>query len=178
VSLNWKKLTLKELAIIVSEKLESKRIYAVLVGGACVSIYSNNKYQSINLDYISPDSIEDIEKAMSELGFLRSNDYRHFERADCPFFVEFPPGPVAIGEEVDIKRYNTIKKLKLLTPTDSVKDRLAAFYHWNDVQSLEQALMVTRAQKIDLNEIKKWSKGEKALDKYERFESLLNRKLK
>ena len=67
------------------------------------------------------------------------------------------------------------KKLKLFTPTDSVKDRLAAFYHWNDIQSLDQALMVAKEQNIDLIEIKKWSKGEKSIEKFERFQSLLKK---
>jgi len=174
MSIKWEKLILREMAIIVGEKLESKGIYAVLVGGACVSIYSNNKYQSLDLDFVSPDPGEDIEKAMIELGFKRTTDYRHFEREDCPFFVEFPPGPVSIGGEVDIKRYNTIKKLKLFTPTDSVKDRLSAFYHWDDVQSLEQALMVAKAQKINLNEVKRWSEAEKFLDKFKRFQIAAN----
>lgn len=30
----------------------------------------------------------------------------------------------------------------MLTATDSVKDRLASFYHWNDHQSLEQAILI------------------------------------
>jgi hypothetical protein len=43
-----------------------------------------------------------------------------------------------------IEGYNLIEfetgVLKLLTPTDSVKDRLAANYHWEDRQSLEQGI--------------------------------------
>ena len=34
-----------------------------------------------------------------------------------------------------------------MTPTDSVKDRLAAYYHWNDQQALEQAIMVAGVTK-------------------------------
>ena len=39
----------------------------------------------------------------------------------------------------ELKKRNKI--LKLLSPTDCVKDRLAAYYHWNDRQSLEQAIL-------------------------------------
>lgn len=90
--------------------------------------------------------------------------------------VEFPPSPVSIGNEVPITKFNRIKSLKLFTPTDSVKDRLAAFYHWNDLQSLDQALMVAKAQKVNLEEIKRWSKGEWATEKHKRFLDLLKAK--
>ena len=36
------------------------------------------------------------------------------------------------------QRKTAAGKLRLLSPTDRVKDRLAAFFHWNDRQSLEQ----------------------------------------
>ena len=47
--------------------------------------------------------------------------------------------------------------LNLLSPTDCVKDRLAAYYHWNDLQCLEQALTVTEHREIDFNEVRRWS---------------------
>ncbi|MDF1527072.1 MAG: hypothetical protein P1S59_12500 [bacterium] len=36
--------------------LENKGIRVVLTGGSCVSIYSNNKYQSMDLDLVEGDS--------------------------------------------------------------------------------------------------------------------------
>jgi hypothetical protein len=59
--------------------------------------------------------------------------------------------------------------ITLLTPTDSVKDRLAAYYHWNDPQALEQALMLAKAQKINLKEVKRWSEKEGHKEKYNVF---------
>ncbi len=47
--------------------------------------------------------------------------------------------------------------INLLRPTDSVKDRLSSFYHWNDKQGLAQAVAICLEQKINLNEIEKWS---------------------
>ncbi|MDI6740798.1 MAG: hypothetical protein QME74_10605 [Candidatus Edwardsbacteria bacterium] len=41
-------------------------------------------------------------------------------------------------------------RLHLLSPTDCVKDRLAAYFHWNDRQSLEQAGLVADNRKIDI----------------------------
>jgi hypothetical protein len=57
-------------------------------------------------------------------------------------------------------------KLGLLTATDSVRDRLAAFYFWGDLQALEQAILVARNNDIDLDVVKKWSKKEGELDKF------------
>ncbi len=48
-------------------------------------------------------------------------------------------------------------ELKLLTPTDCVRDRLCAYYYWNDLQTLEQAVMVSKKHKVDLEIIKQWS---------------------
>ena len=59
--------------------------------------------------------------------------------------------------------------LKLLSPTDCVKDRLAAYYHWNDRPSLEQAVLVCQNQSVDLDEVERWSKSEGKGDKFKLF---------
>jgi hypothetical protein len=38
-----------------------------------------------------------------------------------------------------------------------VKDRLAAYYFWNDQQSLAQAILVAKSARINMSEIKRWS---------------------
>jgi hypothetical protein len=171
VKINWDRIKIKELAAIVSEKLREKDIDAILVGGACVSIYTTNKYASFDLDFVSHALLKNITQTLSELGFKRESS-RYFIRADCPFFIEFVSPPAAIGNEpVTVKkemktRFGTII---LLSPTDCVKDRLAAFYHWNDPQALEQAVMVAKAQKINLKEVKFWSEREGHKEKYAVF---------
>jgi hypothetical protein len=104
---------------------------------------------------------------------------RHFERRGCPFFIEFVAPPPAIGSE-PVKKIKRLKTkagtIMLLTPTDSVKDRLAAYYHWNDLQAFEQAIMVARAQRIHLGEVKRWSIKEGHEEKYHKFISEMRRK--
>ena len=56
--------------------------------------------------------------------------------------------------------------LRIISPTDCVKDRLAGYYHWNDLQCLEQASLVAEAIKIDLEEIERWSKVEGKLGEF------------
>ena len=176
IKADLKKIKLKELADLVSKELSNNNISAVLVGGACVSIYSMNKYQSLDLDYVSPDSTEIIEKVLRGLGFIRKGKFRHYVNDKCPFYIEFPPGPVAIGNEFPITQFNKIKSIVLLNPTDCVKDRLAAFFYWDDEQSLKQALLVAAAQKVAIKEIKRWSINEQNEEKYNRFIYLLTKR--
>ncbi len=171
MKVDWKKIDIRTLAALVCEKLKKKGIDSLLVGGACVSIYTRNRYMSYDLDFVSHAPLKEIAPALEELGFTRESS-RHFIRKDCPLFVEFVSPPAAIGAEPvketeDIKtKYGTVL---LFTPTDCVKDRLAAFYHWNDPQSLEQALMVAKAQKVNIKEIRRWSVKEGFENKYEVF---------
>jgi hypothetical protein len=162
--------TLKELAFIVGKALKDCSIDAVLVGGAVVSIYSDNKYESSDLDFISSDSVKSIEDALAKIGFKKNG--RYFEHDDTEFFVEFPPSPVSIGNHI-VKEFNVLENekgsLKLLPPTYSVMDRLAGFYFWNDWQSLDQAILIAKCQKIDFSKIKQWSQEEGELEKYEMF---------
>ncbi len=173
MKINWKKISITKLALHVSAELKKNNIDAVLVGGACVSIYTNNRYSSLDLDFVSGFSLKKLNPVMKKLGFRQNG--RYFERPDCPLVVEFPPPPVSIGNEIPIKKFKKIKTLTLFTPTDCVKDRLAAFYHWNDPQSLQQALMVAKAQPIDLINIAGWSVKEGSAEKFKRFKSLLNK---
>lgn len=45
--------TLKDVALIVCKALKDEGIEAVLSGGAVVSIYSENRYMSLDLDFIA-----------------------------------------------------------------------------------------------------------------------------
>jgi hypothetical protein len=102
-------------------------------------------------------------------------------RKDCPFFIEFVSPPAAIGREPIKDTHELTTKfgnLILLTPTDCVKDRLAAFFHWNDPQSLEQALMVAQSQDIDMKEVKRWALKEGYPDKYKVFSDSMKSQMK
>lgn len=63
----------------------------------------------------------------------------------------------------------------MLAPTDCVKDRLAAFFHWNDKQGLEQALLVAIASPIDINDVIRWANIEGHNQKLQLFLDELQR---
>ena len=87
-------------------------------------------------------------------------------------------GPLTVGDErvYRVETRNTgAGRLRLLTPTDCVKDRLAAFFYWNDTMALEQALLVATEQPIDIADLRRWAKAEGEADKLAAFEEALGR---
>ena len=172
---NWAQLRLQDLAIVVSEHLHSRQIEVILVGGACVTIYSANQYISGDLDFITYDDMRRVKEALHEIGFER-HKHRYFTRPDCPFFIEFVSPPIAIGNE-PVRRFQTLETkqgtLRFLTPVDCVKDRLSAYFHWNDTESLEQAILVARQQRLSLRGIRDWAVREGQREKFEVFRDKL-----
>lgn len=163
-----------EIAALVQTQLENNGIKVVLSGGAVVAYYSKNIYVSKDLDLVNVHFAKrrDIKKTMEEIGFFEID--RFFKHPESEFYVEFPPGPLSIGSSpvIEIREVEfPMGRLRLLTPSDCIKDRLAAFFHWNDLQSLEQALLVAQHQKINLSEIEEWSNKEGMLEKYQVFVS-------
>jgi hypothetical protein len=168
--IDWKNITLKELAGYVSEGLRKRGIETILVGGACVTIYSENRYQSYDLDYVTYEDMRKVKKALLEMEFTEKA--RYFQHEGCPWFVEFVSPPAAVGNEY-VRNFGSVEtrfgRIKLLRPEDSVKDRLGAYYHWNDRQGLEQAINVCLDQDINLAEVESWSLSEGNPGKYIMF---------
>ncbi|MBX9692242.1 MAG: hypothetical protein K2Z81_07660 [Cyanobacteria bacterium] len=173
--IDWENISLKELAGYVSEELRKRGIETILVGGACVTIYSENRYQSYDLDYVTYEDMRKVKKALLEIGFVEKA--RYFQHPECPWFVEFVSPPAAVGNEY-VRDFSSIEtrfgKIKLLRPVDSLKDRLGAYYHWNDWQGLEQAINICLEQDIDFSEVERWSSSEGHSSKYTKFLQQLN----
>lgn len=168
-------LTAAEVAAVVSEALESAGLDAVLSGGSVVTIYSYNEYESFDLDFVTNERMDQLAKVMKSLGFNRASG-RHFEHPRSRYYVEFPAGPLAVGDQPvrETARLPTsLGSIRILTPTQCVMDRLAAFYHWSDRQGLDQALMVARLHDIDREAIKEWSIREGRVAEFDEFARLL-----
>lgn len=92
-----------------------------------------------------------------------------------PWFIEFVSPPVAIGRET-VSDFSNVDMatgtVRMLSPLDCIKDRLPAYYHWNDLQSLDQALDVAaEILPLDLDQIERWSIKEGQSKKYSEFAS-------
>jgi hypothetical protein len=169
--------TLGDVAAIVSSSLEHAGIAAALSGGAAVSIYSNNEYQSKDLDFVTAALIADLSPVLTELGFVHTGAPRmsQFSHPLVEWFVEFPPTPISFGHlYVTHEQCATIElpagTLRIVTPTQSVMDRLAAAIAWKDAQSREQAILVAVNNEINWKDLRVWFKNEGEPDvEFERF---------
>ena len=101
--------------------------------------------------------------------YLRSYD-RIFK--SC---VEFPPGPLSLGEDYRITPAEIEVEgqvLKLLSPTDCVKDRLASYIHWGVRDCFDQAVLVARRQagQVDWKAVRAWCAHEGSAATFEKLE--------
>lgn len=171
------KSTLDEVAAIVSDALEKAGITATLSGGSAVTIYTQNEYLSRDLDFVTAAQIADLEPVMNELGFERTGNPRlsAFDHPLIDWYVEFPPSPLSFGNlYVDAKDCTTIKlpvgNLRIITPTQSVMDRLAHVYAWDEQQTRDQAIMVASCHEIDWDALQQWFANEGVNEReFERF---------
>lgn len=169
-------MTIGELAAYICSQLKTNGISTTLTGGGCVSIYTSGEYVSYDLDFVENISAgrRKLKRALKEIGFIEIN--RHFSHPETKFFLEFPSGPLAVGNEppkaVVQLRFDT-GILNILSATDCIKDRLAAYFHWDDQQCLKQAIQVARQNKIDLKEITRWATKEGYEEKVQTFKQRL-----
>jgi len=100
-------------------------------------------------------------EALAGLGFSEHGGI--YEHANSEFTLQFPPGRLAVGSDI-ISSFETYQRgeftLHVLSRTDSVRDRLAGFYHWDDRSGLRVALDVAMGGPIDLETIERWSMQE------------------
>lgn len=167
---------LEEVAALVCSTLDHHGISVVLSGGSVVSIYSNAEYVSYDLDFIPIGLARRVDRAMESLGFVKQQ--RYWRHPTSQYWVEFPTGPVAIGEETirDFAEHETATGvLRLLHPTECVMDRLTWYFHSADAQCLEQAVRVATLQPVDLARIERWALGERphGAERFREFERRL-----
>lgn len=154
---NFKEMNNLEIVSFICQELLDIGVKTTLSGGFCVEIYSFGEYTSMDIDLIDQSMFKhkEIKKKMLELGFVEEG--KHFRHPDMQYTVEFPVSPLAIGQEL-VKEISEIETeygvLRLITPTDSVKDRLAAYFFWNDERSLEQAILVALKNDIDFENVR------------------------
>ena len=175
---DWKTCTEEKFWKYVAWHLKARGIETVLVGGGVVAIYTAGIYRSGDIDLV-PNDLHRIKipAVLKEIGFQRVG--RHFKHGHCEhIFVEFPSGPVSLGDDYNIEPAEMEVDglfLKLLSPTDCVKDRLASFIHWKVRDCFDQAVLVAREQKVNLSQIEEWCINEGSPKTYREFDAALNR---
>jgi hypothetical protein len=159
--------TLEDVCFAVSSALDKHSITGVLTGGSAATIYAPDVYTSYDADFVLTSYPERsrLEQALAEVGYVRSVVAGMYEHPRTVYTLDFPRGPLAVGGDY-IHETATLERgdlrLRLLTATDCVRDRLAAFYYWNDYTSLNAAVGVTRAHRhrIDFDVLQAWTERE------------------
>ncbi len=170
---NWKNCTEEELWKYVAYYLAVAGIESVLVGGAVVAVYSKGAYKSGDLDFIVGKlELEKVQSVLEKIGFQKIRG-RHYEHPECQhMIIEFPPGPLSIGDDYKIRPAAVTvegKKIKIFSPTDCIRDRLASYIHFNAKECLEQAILVARVQSFDSEKVRSWCVEEGAREVYEKL---------
>ena len=166
------------MALAVGRALAGQGIQAILTGGACASIHAAGRYLSKDLDFVLTGrvALADLDRAMALVGFAReANRYVH---PTSDFWVEFPRGPLAVGADLDVEVIewrDRAGSTLALSPTDSCRDRLAAYFHWNDRQSFEVAVAIASRHRVDLERIRRWSRSDGHAARFEEFRHELAR---
>jgi hypothetical protein len=137
-------------------------------------------YHSEDVDFVlqSAPSQRELDDAMATVDFRRRRDQYFHPRTR--FFVEFPSGPLGIGRDLAVKPVRrrigaSASAIRVLSATDSCRDRLAGFYHWNDRQSLDAAVHIALRNRVDMKKIRTWSATEGAAEGFLAFSRELAR---
>jgi len=163
--------TLVDVAFAICTALDRAGVRAVLVGVSAATFYAG-AYQSYDIDFVLTSNPlgAKTREAVEALGFRL--DGSHYAHPDVEYTVDFLGGPAGIRDEI-VTVFHTERRgdqlLRVYTRTDTVRDRLAGYYHWPDRSSLRVAVLVANSGPIDLESIEEWSGREGATAKFEEF---------
>jgi len=166
-----------EVAAIVSSALHEAGIVATLSGGGAVCIYTDNQYRSNDLDFVTAAMVDELAPVLQDPGFVQTGIARlsQFDHPLVEWYLEFLPSPLTFGHlSVDPEDCAELDfpggRLRIITPTQSVMDRLAAAIAWNDPQSRDQAFLVAARHVLDWPMLESWFDGEgQSNDEFKRF---------
>lgn len=171
--INLRTCTEEELWKYVASALAESGVDVILVGGAVVSVYSKGAYKSGDLDFVLNDfSRKELNRVLiNELKFKKKG--RYYKHDECThLFLEFASFPASIGEDYNIKPDEVEfegKIIKIFSPTDCVRDRLASFAFFNAKECLDQAVLVAKEHNVNYKKIEDWCKAENIQSKFKEF---------
>tara|TARA_R110002110_G_scaffold205066_2_gene416806 strand:- start:10975 stop:11415 length:441 start_codon:yes stop_codon:yes gene_type:complete len=142
-----------------------------------VCIWTNDRFGSLDLDFIDMTYArrKEITAALAGLGFESdAKQPRYFVHPDCSWSLEFPTAPLAIGHElIEPGQVAELKTetgtIRLLSSTDSIKDRLLWWYLSGDPQCWEQALDMARNHSVNWPNLRRWHEGEGYSNRFQVF---------
>ena len=167
-------MTLDQVAFAVCSAFDRADVVAVLAGGGAAAFYAPAAEMTRDLDFVLHFELFSMPKAsiIEHLGFTPSNAAGTYKHDDIPFTLEILRGPLAVGDEL-LQRFETLRReesvLHVLSPTDSVKDRLSSGEYFHDLSAIRQAAKIAKAHTVDLDEVRSWCESEGATQTHEQF---------
>lgn len=150
-----------ELAAIVCEALAELGDEPVLVGGAVAAIYTEGRYVSDDLDFVSWRNERQFKPILERLGFSKSG--MHWSHPDTPLLLQFVNSPVMVGKK-HVKHAaelsTALGNLRILSPLDCALDRFSWYLNRGDQQTLMQTVDVIVTQGVALSDIEMWLANE------------------
>ncbi len=174
--------SLEDVSFAVAAALERHGIVAVLTGGSAATVYAPAGCSSEDADFVleGDESVSLVVEALRDTGFSRKGLSPIFTHPQSSYTLDFPKGPLAVGGDYVKAPALLIRpqaKLRILSRTDCVRDRLAHFYYWNDYTALNAAVAVAASNPgdVDVKLIRSWTQRESPdlLPKFAEFKQRL-----
>ncbi len=155
-------MSLVEVAATVATHLRTHGIEVVVVGGSAITLHVPEVYTSMDIDFAvtSGSDRRTIVRALGEIGFQQEG--RIFVHPDTVYPLDFVADTPYIDQEPvhDFAEITTsVGSVRVYHLEDAIADRIAAFLHWSDSQSLDVAERSAAAARDHLT----WERIEGAL---------------
>ncbi len=178
-AISFEGLSLRQIAAKVSDYLEKTGYGPALTGRACAAIHVGALIKPKSLDFVLREyQVNELADAMRAIGFTNT-EMNTFESKRCPFSVVFSPPPISVGDDI-VDSLQILKTrdgmIRMLDPTDCVRQRLSMFYRWGDREAFDDAIQVATRHPVDLDLVKRWSEWEWCSDRYDEFLARLQKK--
>jgi len=136
------KASLIEVAAQAAQCLERAGIPVAVVGGSAITAYAPSVYTSKDIDFaaIKGARRREFAQAVAELGFQAKG--RNFVHPESPFSLDLVADTPYVDQRPIIKfttHETRFGPVRVYTFEDAIADRIAAFLHWGDSQSLDVA---------------------------------------
>ncbi len=146
--------SLLEIAAQASANLEKAGIKVAVVGGSAVTAYAPELYTSKDIDFaaINGTSRREFGSAVAGLGFKPHG--RDFVHSATPYTLDLVADTPYVDQR-PIKEFQTLAtrfgSVRVYKFEDAIADRIAAFLHWGDSQSLDVAERALRKRASTTN---------------------------
>ena len=147
--MKFKNASLAEVAAVASKTLFDAGIPVVVVGGSAVTLHAPDVYTSRDIDFaaLRGTTRRAFAAAVAPLGFRPAG--RDFVHPETPYTLDLVADTPYIDQRA-VTEFATVKTRRgpvtVYKLEDALADRVAAFLHWADLESLgvaERALLET-----------------------------------